>query len=61
MSVAVGVGPQVNKFEQVFRDDHQMYGSCKGVEYMGEGMGYVRQGRVWGMWGLNTHVPMHHG
>ena len=51
MSVPVGLGPQVNKFEQISCDDHQMYGSSKGVGYVGEGIGYVREGRGWGMWG----------
>ena len=49
MSVLVGgrrVGPQVNKFKQVSRDDHQMsvagVGYVQGVRYVQRGVGYSR-------------------
>ena len=45
MSVPVGVCPQVNKFEQVSSDDHQM--SLSGVSKSG-GSGYVMRGNVQG-------------
>ena len=41
-----GEGPQVNKFEQVFSDDHQM--SVAGVGYpgpMSRGAGYPGSGK----------------
>ena len=37
MSVLVGVGPQVNKFEQVSSDDHQMSVARGRAEWGGNG------------------------
>ena len=50
MSVPVGVGPQVNEFEQVSSDDHQMSvvgGRLERLILLGVG-GQVLRSDVWG-------------
>ena len=48
--LVAGVDPQVNKFEKVSSDDHQLSVVAGGV------------GPTSGIWGGgDTHVPMHHG
>ena len=58
MSVLEGVGPQVNKFEQVTSDDHQMSVVGLGVGPMS---GIWLVGPISGIKGGVTHVLMHHG
>ena len=68
MSVGEGVGTQVNKFEQVFRDDHQMSvaGGRSHVSSDDHQMSVVGgRSHVWylgegGGW-RGTHVQKHHG